>query len=1044
MIRLRTLGEAVVEVDGVKYGPDYDVLFAGLVYLTTERGRQVPRAVLAELLWPRLPGERARHNLRQLLYRMRMAGVPVDGAREHVLLPERLVAPTFSAHPAPERLVAERGAGTLVIGAFLPGYDPTFSDPFAEWVERTRATIEGRVRRVLLEVAQAHKLRGEWAEVEALASECLRLDPLNEEATFARAEAIAMVGGKNEAVEILDRYLAELGPTRSELKLPATVLRRRIAERFPARRYAGPSERCFVGRSALMEVLSTALLRARNGEGGAVMLTGAPGIGKTRLVHELTKIAIVQGVRVVRVGVDESDVQRPMAAFVDAVPQLRALPGAIGVSPESLAFLERLTEVHRPSETLPEEPRDPRWIAGRIRQAVVDLCDAVASEGTLLLVVEDVHWLDTSSWASLAALLEWIPLSRALLVLTSRGPHPTPNTPRRCVERLPVHPVVALPRAAAVELARAIGADHGGPLSDAAVEWCVDVGEGNPLFLRELVIHCLEGGAMHAVPPSLKGLLDARIARLGQVARRVLEAAAVLGDLASLDRLGAMLQLRAFELASALGELSEALLLDDAPGTVAPRHELVAARVLDGVPRQVSRMLHQRAALTLSSETEAPGSSELLAASARHWKEAGEPGRAAETLIGASDSLHRIGAIPDAIHLLESAIGLALERGTLIQVHRRLARLLALDGQWRRTASVVAEILNTARDEPGSSLLVGDRLLGIEAAVRSDAEPWPLVEQAYSIAADEQVMLTQRIAAAKRGILIAILHVGLAEQHALWDLIRSLSQAAESESAGVIELEVLFEANVGKVEIAVEKARQLRDLAHNEPDPLHRLPWLLTVAETFRTAGYWEQAIAANEDLLDHARRFHSSHFELRATERIANALVERRRPVAASAWLIRARELLKAVEAQWYREALLEDEAILALLCSRPDDALDLALELRRLTGQTRHCTLWHQRAAITLHAQVQLHRTPGPIHPTLVAELSAIHERTQGLAVHDRTTAALVLALERAARRTEAKCIIDAYVRGPRRTIAPWRPPAEILALAPFGPELDDSRGE
>ena len=81
MIRLRTLGECIIEVDGERITPEYDSLFAALVYLTAERGRRVTRQALAELLWPHHDVAKGRHCLRQLLYRLRLVGGSIDGGR---------------------------------------------------------------------------------------------------------------------------------------------------------------------------------------------------------------------------------------------------------------------------------------------------------------------------------------------------------------------------------------------------------------------------------------------------------------------------------------------------------------------------------------------------------------------------------------------------------------------------------------------------------------------------------------------------------------------------------------------------------------------------------------------------------------------------------------------------------------------------------------------------------------------------------------------------------------------------------------------------
>src|ERR671922_149334 len=128
--------------------------------------------------------------------------------------------------------------------------------------------------RVLVSAIAARKSRGEWAHVERLAHQCLTIDPLNEEATLALAEAAALHGGKVEAVGILDRYLREMGPCARELRLPAVALRRRISEpecEFPL---SPPLHVPFVGRGAEMATLTAALGSARSGAGSVFFIHG--------------------------------------------------------------------------------------------------------------------------------------------------------------------------------------------------------------------------------------------------------------------------------------------------------------------------------------------------------------------------------------------------------------------------------------------------------------------------------------------------------------------------------------------------------------------------------------------------------------------------------------------------------------------------------------------------------------------------------------------------------------------------------------------------
>src|SRR5512133_2512655 len=212
MIRLRTLGECAIEVGERRLGPESEHVFGLLLFLAIERGKHVSRATLAEHFWAGTTDEKARHCLRQTLSKVRLLGVPMLSTPSHVELDAAEVTGDFL-------LLAEKGkvdvdrlrVGGAAFGEFLPGYAPGFTPAFAEWLEAKRDFVHGQVRRALsnalVECRSAHR----WADVDAVARHCLQLDPLNEEATLALAEATALTGSKSKALAIIDRFVAELG-----------------------------------------------------------------------------------------------------------------------------------------------------------------------------------------------------------------------------------------------------------------------------------------------------------------------------------------------------------------------------------------------------------------------------------------------------------------------------------------------------------------------------------------------------------------------------------------------------------------------------------------------------------------------------------------------------------------------------------------------------------------------------------------------------------------------------------------------------------------
>ena len=105
MIRLRAIGECVIEVDGARLAPDAELAFALLLVLAMAGGRPIGRRQLVDLLWPATTEIRARHNLRQALYKLRQLGVPVETESNRLRLPvtalaaDPLLQPDFEDPP---------------------------------------------------------------------------------------------------------------------------------------------------------------------------------------------------------------------------------------------------------------------------------------------------------------------------------------------------------------------------------------------------------------------------------------------------------------------------------------------------------------------------------------------------------------------------------------------------------------------------------------------------------------------------------------------------------------------------------------------------------------------------------------------------------------------------------------------------------------------------------------------------------------------------------------------------------------------------------
>jgi DNA-binding SARP family transcriptional activator len=716
MVILRTMGECLIETGITRVTPEQSVVFAASLYLMLERRRDVQRGELAALFWPSARPAQGHHCLRQTIYRMRGQGIPVVNEGSAVRVPAELVRVDCL------ELLAAAAAGTvsddLLVAAarpFLPGYDPYHSPGLAEWLDRQRDRVGATVRRLLVqEMARARK-DADWPRMERLARGCLEHDPLNEEAVLALAEAMARHGSKVQALRVLDSYVAEVGTSGSKaaLRLPASVLRRRIAEHAPAT-VADAEDAPLFGREADLAAIDPLLARAREGSGGTVLIWGEPGIGKTRLLSELCGIAALRGFTSVQTFTRWNDVHRPFAAFASLVPQLTALPGALGTSPESLRYLRRLTHPALDGALTPEAQHHEA-LYSRIRSAIVDLVDAVSSEVPLVIAVDDAQWLDDASADVSGVLAELVERRRVVMLLSSRecGMGPMRVIPQQAAS----HRLNPLSDSAASALVEYVVKHAGIPRAPTFAEWCAEHGDGNPLLLLELALRSLERDGGVRAPANLRTMLASRISQLPAQALRLLERVSLLGKHGTLGRLDSMCDSHSPDLLNGLATLEDRGMIRAVEDRISARHDLVAEVTVSAIKPALLAAHHRAIARVLNEEAEATKSVELTWEAARHWMGAGDYAAAIRLLRSCARHCLEVGAADRAVECLREAVLVAKSDSIRLAAESELISALWITGSWEEVRELSAK---TVLSRTGDSAIHDDlELLHWHAAFRS-------------------------------------------------------------------------------------------------------------------------------------------------------------------------------------------------------------------------------------------------------------------------------------------------------------------------------------
>jgi DNA-binding SARP family transcriptional activator/tetratricopeptide (TPR) repeat protein len=1033
MTVLRALGSAEIETGVTALTPSQGILFAAALYLILERGRPVSRARLASILWPLVAEEDRAHRLRQTILRLKKVGFVVTADRNTLQCSQSEINSDIAD------LV---GTDADALGAvhsleFLPGYNPAFSEAFRDWVDGQREETHAVVTKRLVREMNTARTKGDWQACDRFARKCLKLDPFNESAVLAQAEASAMRGAKTQAIQILDRYLAEVGSDNPNLRLSASVLRKRITDRIPERGPITVRECAFVGRDRETETLTLELLAARHGRGGARLVRGEAGIGKSRLASELIKFAMLEGVQTSRTACRRSDVDRPLSVFVDLVPQLSELRGALGCSQETMSVLKGITEFDGRAAFSSLSVDDSISAHARMRAALFDLLDAVADERSVLIVVDDVQWLDASSVRLFTELLPWTKTRKVFFVLTERpgteglASHFSPDDLRM----LPLGPL-------GPQFGEAIMTDvlseSPRPTSSELIQRLLSVGEGNPFFLQELGNHWLETGKERESPPSVTAIIDERLGRLSSEALLVLQACAVLDVNASIERVEGVLEYPSHVLLSGIQELSLAGMLRSEAQTSAESaeplnvaHDLISTASLKRLARAPVAFLHRRAGMVLERETLGDGArTAVLWACAYHWQHAGDRERAFRAACSCAEHLLTVGLPRDAVQAFERVLDYCITNEQCLLAYSRLAISLQTCGRWEESKEVLrkARCLQ-ARTTPNATNHDEVELALFETRWRATTEHPALIEDLKACANSNDASASHRVACCLLAIKVGIEHDQMDALQELYRTIVPLLMDPAIDPVTRLEVEMIYHSSCGDMQAGEQAADQLRSAIHAERDPRKFSRALGNVGAAYRRAGRNADAAAVLLEVLDHS----VAHGLVNRTSFAICSLI---RVYIANGDLVRARATMQTLETltegdqSLYRTA---DRFYFATRLALEEGNIKQAAEQYSILASQSFLPSMNWRAAVlALGVRIALQRKASveTIRP-IVSELEAAHLQSRSSGGQDFEAHALALGLRYCGESAGGLRLLSEYATTYRRETWPLpRPLSDLLS--------------
>ena len=310
----------------------------------------------------------------------------------------------------------------------------------------------------------------------------------------------------------------------------------------------------FIGRGTELEMLRRGLERARGGQGQVIALAGEAGVGKSRLFWEFTHSHHVHDWHII----ESSSVSYGKATSF--LPVIDLLKGYFQLDPTDdvrrirekvtgrLLALDRALEPFLPGmlSLLDVPHEDPSWDridSAQRRQRTLDgikrLLMTESRIKPLLILFEDLHWIDPETQALLDSLVDSLPAARALLLVNYRPEYVSSWTRKSYFREIRLDPLP--PESIEVLLDTLLGGD---PVLRPLKRLLVDRTDGNPFFIEESIRTLVETkfldgsrGAYHLVkapdslriPDSAQAILTARIDRLSADDKRVLQAASVIG-----------------------------------------------------------------------------------------------------------------------------------------------------------------------------------------------------------------------------------------------------------------------------------------------------------------------------------------------------------------------------------------------------------------------------------------------------------------------------------------------------------------------------------
>jgi class 3 adenylate cyclase/tetratricopeptide (TPR) repeat protein len=622
----------------------------------------------------------------------------------------------------------------------------------------------------------------------------------------------------------------------------------------------------FVGRSSELESLTQRLQSLHRGDGGAVVVTGEPGIGKSRLTEAMRQAALGRGVRwldarCLSYGAalaywPYADLMRRFFGIRrEASPEDGREQLAAGLGSRSLGPIAPLIAQLMGLSSSGGEGLEPEALQRRIHGAVVELLVALANDVPTVLCLEDAHWIDSASAALTAEIARTSTSRSRFLLMVNTRPQGYPAV-EEMIRSIPDHARlrIDLTPMDQASIGALVEAMLDAPPDQQLVSVLADRAAGNPFFAEEVVRSLLQTGSLvkragrfgleptwssDTVPETVEGVIAARIDSLPPTQSTVLQVAAIIGRRVRRGLLKAV-ALDVADVDLAVERLIDGGFLDREPEVDSVVfHHALTLEVAYGRPlRRRRRELHQR--IGEAAEALYGAGDDVIDLLARHFY-LGEGGAKALQYLGsAAQRAKRLFANPEAILHLRHAEEVVRDRpefgDQLPAIMLDQAELLERVGNFAEAFRVYNEVRQQTGDVNGWG--------GMASTLRKQGK--------YA----EALTLLELAAAAVKGSDLRLvwlerswcLNVAGRVAEAASAARTGLQSAPESRDkiAGYLLLQLVRANSIeGRLDEAIEQSSQARRLFEENADLVGLAMVMRAVGGAYNSAGRLDEAAEA-------------------------------------------------------------------------------------------------------------------------------------------------------------------------------------------------------